>query len=146
MDVEYQVLVKYRSALTTGFDNLLIFSLYQQCNLFEALEILQCATHLYTMYPLQRNLLGSCTLIVIWPKKKIIQLILTISLQFSFALNLHRWHNEVVWVVNLLRAILYVNYVIYNSIQWARRVHACFLHFCRFINIILILGYLHSDF
>lgn len=126
LDVEYQIL-GIQKCINKWIWQSPYLSLYQQCNLFEALEILQYATHSHTLYPSQRNLLGSCMLTVIW--KKIIQLILTISPYFLFALNLHRWHNEVVCIVNLQRTILYAPNDVsqYFSIQRERRVYVLVL-------------------
>lgn len=67
LDVEYQIL-GLQKCINKWIWQSPYLSLYQQCNLFEALEILQYATHSHTLYPSQRNLLGSCMLIVIWKK------------------------------------------------------------------------------
>lgn len=67
LDVEYQIL-GIQKCINKWIWQSPYLLLYQQCNLFESLEILQYATHSHTLYPSQRNLLGSCMLIVIWKK------------------------------------------------------------------------------
>lgn len=85
LDVEYQIL-GIQKCINKWIWRSPYLSLYQQCNLFEALEILQYATHSHTLYPSQRNLLGSCMLIVIWKKNHSINTyyVFTVFVCFKF--------------------------------------------------------------